>query len=104
MSEGVLLKIMLGCLAFLVVELIKRLSKGNETLAEVNKNVAVILVKLEAFETRINKLEIEIHSVRNRLHELGNHMNGGELQFVNLSEKIAELKLELHELRANMEE
>lgn len=79
--EQHLTTILLASLGFLVVALIRRLEKGNETLVEVNKNVAVILVELKAYDRRITANEREISSIRNKLHEFGNYFAKYDLMF-----------------------
>ena len=89
--------ILLGCLGILILRLITRLEKGNETLATVSKDVAVILVELKAYGVRIAKNEEDISAIRERHHTLGNLLNENNLHMMTLNEKITELKPKIGE-------
>ena len=67
MNEDLLVKILLGCISFLVIALIRRIEKGNELLTETAKDVAIIIVKLESFEEKIQRHSRDIERLKDEL-------------------------------------
>ena len=98
MSEEMLTRVLLGCLGVLLLKLISRLEKGNETLVSVSKDVAVILVELKAYGKRIDKAESDISTTRQRTHDLANDMGQFILKYDNLSERVSNIKDKVHDI------
>ena len=88
----------LACLGFLLMRLVDKIETGNVTLGELSKSVAIILVKLEGYEKRIDKLEKDSHSARQRMHDVINNFNKYDLKCHAIEEKIVEIKDRLHKI------
>lgn len=68
--QGYLIIVMVALIGFFFKRLVDKLEAGNETMNQINLNVAKIIVKIENQNDRINKLELDKDDHSKRIIEL----------------------------------